>query len=51
MNQDRFHGLLEFWNFCFGAGCMCQDVGVARGLDKGGCDGWNQNWYTVGWAK
>ena len=34
MVKDLFHGLLDFRNCCFGVGCMCPDVGAARGLDK-----------------
>ena len=30
---------------------MCPDVGAAHGLNKGGCDGRNQNWFTAGWAE
>ena len=30
---------------------MCPNVGAAHGLDKGGCDGPNQNWFTAGWAE
>ena len=32
--KDLFHDLLDYRDCCFGAGCMCSDVGAARGLNK-----------------
>ena len=32
--KDLFQDLLDFRDCCFGAGCMCSDVGAACGLKK-----------------